>query len=139
MRVDLNRAVVAIVVLALAPSAFGAEPHIVKEKLRARFSEKKITIKGKIVGHGDWPVGLRMELIDGQESVIASASDTMRANGTEAFQIELPSAKGQKFRRDALVSARVRYWLRRGKKEEEAGTVGLAEICPKLGKKRHWW
>lgn len=122
----------------LAGTAYGADAHMVQSKLRAKFSGEKITVKGKVVGSGEWPLGLRIELVDGQDNEIASASDSLR--GGESFQIELAPAKGQKFERADFLNARVRYWVRRGRKEEESGAVALAEICPNLVQhKRKWW
>ncbi len=120
----------------LAATAFATEAHVVQEKLRAKFSGKKITVRGKVVASGEWPLLLRVELVDTQENVLASGSDSVR--GTASFQIDLLAPAKQRFVRQELAKARVRYWLRRGRKEEEAETIALAEICPNLVKKRRW-
>ena len=126
-----------VLAIALAPSLFGADAHVVESKLKAKFSPKKITVKGKVVAGGDWPVGLRVEIMNAQGIAIASASDSMR--GDDSFKIELTPSKRQRFAREDFLNARVRYSLRRGKKQEESGSVGLAQICPNLTKKKRWW
>lgn len=120
----------------LTQAALGADAAVVS-KLRAKFSTKKITVKGKLAGRADWPVGVKVAVVDTKDEVIASASDTVRAG--ESFQIELAPAKGQRFNRDELAPAQMRYWVRRGKKEEESGAVALATICPNLTKRTRWW
>ena len=121
-----------------AVAAFGADAQVVASKLKAKYSAKKITVKGKVQAAGDWPVTLKAELIDAHDNVVASASDTLRGSGP--FEMELPAARGHKFDREAMAQARVRYSLVKAKKEEGEETVALRELCPKLTKKKSgWW
>jgi hypothetical protein len=125
----------------LASSSFAAESHVIGSKLRAKFSTKKITIKGKVMAMGEWPLTLRVALIDEDGEEISSASDTLRApDGPGSFQMELAVPRGHRFDRVSLANAQVRYRLRRGKTDEDSGAVRLAAVCPNLMRKKHkWW
>ena len=122
----------------LVGAASGAEPEVLPSKLRAKFGGKKITIKGKVVAAEDWPVTLRVELLDPQDRVLSSASDSLRP--PDSFQIELTPMRGKKFEREDLAEARVRYSLIRARTVQGEQTVALGKICPNLAKRKHkWW
>jgi hypothetical protein len=125
----------------LAGAGFGGDAGIVESKLRAKYGARKVTVKGKVVAAGDWPLTVHVDLIDAEDRVIASTSDSLRApDGSSSFQIELTPTMGKRFEREDVMRARVRYWVRQGKKKEEgAGTVALVKICPNLMKRKRWW
>lgn len=135
MRTVRRSGLVAVVVMAVVASVVAADAQVVGSKLKAKFSSKKITVKGKVKATGDWPTTLRVALVDEQGNEIATASDTVR--GPSSFEVELGSPRGKKFQRDELMNARVRYSVMR-ERRTESESVKLAEICPNLVKK-HWW
>ena len=129
-----------LIALLLLGPALRTPAQMVESKLKAKFSAKKITLKGTVAATGDWPVTLRVELLDAQDQTITAASDTLRApDGPAPFQLELKATRGRKFEREELAQARVRYSLLRAKQTREEQTVALASICPNLTKKKRWW
>lgn len=138
MRSGARKIMTIIAGAAVALPAWGAEAHVVPSKLRAKFSGKKITVKGKVIATGEWPVTLRVELLDAQDRVVSSASDSLRA--PDSFQIELKPPRGQKFERGDLAQAQVQYSLMRERRKQGEQKVALAQICPNLTKSKHkWW
>lgn len=137
------------VFMVIAALSWASDAHVVEGKVRAKCSGKKVTVKGRVEAEGEWPATLRLELVDAQENVIASASDTVQGEAssrsvegdrrTTTFQMGLAAPRGQKFQRAELAKARVRYSVIRARRQQSAGSEPVVEMCPKVARAKRWW
>lgn len=134
-------------VVLMTAAAWGSDAVVVN--MRAKCSGKKVALAGRVEKAGEWPATIRVELVDAQGKMIASASDTVReASGlrplgseqnTTSFQVELSAPRKHKFQREELAKARVRYTVLRARRHESEGSEWVVEMCPKVAREKKWW